>query len=266
VLKQPKFDDPDMFDDPLGLSVASPVLPRPTFDEAPAQAESLPSGSAPAEVAPHSAQQPAVGYAPPPGGSQYSAPPPPGAAYTPPATGVALHPSVLPLPPAQANTVQATPIHAPADRPVEIQAKSPAAKSRPSAVGRDRPEVPGSGTLGVWMLAALPLLQFAVVYAVFGVLAQPLVPGIQWGILVIPALFSLLFAAADRKKLLDNGHDETPNPVLGILAPLYLIARVAVIGPKSVAPLVAWFLLQAAAVAGVFVLLPTVLAAVISSS
>ncbi|MDQ1564342.1 MAG: hypothetical protein QOI14_1293, partial [Actinomycetota bacterium] len=27
------------------------------------------------------------------------------------------------------------------------------------------------------MLAALPLLQFAVVYAVFGVLAQPLVPG-----------------------------------------------------------------------------------------
>jgi hypothetical protein len=173
---------------------------------------------------------------------------------------------VLPLPPAQANTVQATPIHAPADRPVEIQAKSPAAKSRPSAVGRDRPEVPGSGTLGVWMLAALPLLQFAVVYAVFGVLAQPLVPGIQWGILVIPALFSLLFAAADRKKLLDNGHDETPNPVLGILAPLYLIARVAVIGPKSVAPLVAWFLLQAAAVAGVFVLLPTVLAAVISSS
>jgi hypothetical protein len=116
------------------------------------------------------------------------------------------------------------------------------------------------------MLAALPLLQFAVVYAVFGVLAQLLVPGIQWGILVVPALFSLLFAAADRKKLLDNGHDETPNPVLGILAPLYLIARVAVIGPKSIAPLVVWIVLQAAAVVGVFVLLPTVLAAAISGS
>jgi hypothetical protein len=115
------------------------------------------------------------------------------------------------------------------------------------------------------MLAALPLLQFAVVYAVFGVLAQPLVPGIQWGILVIPALFSLLFAAADRKKLLDNGHDETPNPVLGILAPLYLIARVAVIGPKSIAPLVVWVVLQAAAVVGVLVLLPMVLAAAISN-
>ncbi|MCU1597332.1 MAG: hypothetical protein JWQ47_1071 [Glaciihabitans sp.] len=148
---------------------------------------------------------------------------------------------------------------------MEIQAKSPAAKPRTPAVGRDLPEAPGSGTLGVWMLAALPLLQFAVVYAVFGVLAQPLVPGIQWGILVIPALFSLLFAAADRKKLLDNGHDETPNPVLGILAPLYLIARVAVIGPKSIAPLVVWVVLQAAAVVGVLVLLPMVLAAAISN-
>jgi hypothetical protein len=123
-----------------------------------------------------------------------------------------------------------------------------------------------SGTLGVWLLAVLPLLQFAVVYAVFGVLAEPLVPGIQWGILVVPALFSLLFAAADRKKLLDNGHDETPNAVLGILAPLYLIARVAVIGPRSIAPLVVWVVLQAAAVAGVLVLLPAVLAAAISSS
>jgi hypothetical protein len=115
------------------------------------------------------------------------------------------------------------------------------------------------------MLAALPLLQFAVVYAVFGVLAQPLVPGIQWGIILIPALFSLLFAAADRKKLLDNGHDETPIPMLGILPPLYLVARVAVIGPKSIAPLVVWVVLQAAAVVGVLVLLPMVLAAAISN-
>jgi Protein of unknown function (DUF2510) len=256
VLKQPQFDDPAMFEDPLGSTVASPVLAPPIFEEPTAEAEALPpadadtdtDAGAPADakadadadadadpVAVADADADADVYAPPPSGSQYSAPPPAGVAYTPPAPGVALDPLALPLPPA-------------ADTPV------------------GQPGSPGSGTLGVWMLAALPLLQFAVVYVVYGVLGQPLVAGIQWGILVVPALFSLVFAAADRKKLLQAGHDKAPNSVLGILAPVYLIARVAVIGPKSIAPLVLWIVLQAAAVVGVLVLLPTVLTAAISGS
>jgi hypothetical protein len=295
-----------MFDDPSRPDDASPTLPRPIFEEsteaspfesAPAafassspEQQVLPSADATgkqelpeeAGVGGGAPDLPTALYAPPPSGSQYSAPPPPGVVHTPPAPGVALHPSALPLPPGPPSLVQPSLVQPSLVQPSLVQPSlvapslvqpSPVQPSpgtsvdpQPAPVPRSQLELPGSGTLGVWMLAALPFLQFAVVYAVFGVLALPLVPGIQWGILAVPAIFSLLFAAADRKKLLDNGHDEAPNSVFGILAPLYLIVRVAMIGPKSIAPLVVWIVLQAAEVAGVLVLLPAVLAAAISGS
>ena len=110
------------------------------------------------------------------------------------------------------------------------------------------------------MIAVLPVLQFAVVYALFDSLRVPVIPGIQWGILLLPALFSLLFAAADRRRLLHIGHNRAPNAALGIFAPLYLVARVVIIGPRALAPLVVWLALQVAAGFAVEHFLPALVA------
>jgi hypothetical protein len=100
------------------------------------------------------------------------------------------------------------------------------------------------------------------VYVVFDVLGVTLAPGMQWGILAAPVAFSLLFANADRKKLTDLGAS-SPSIVFGLIPPLYLIVRCFTTGRSSVLPLVAWVVLQAGAAAGVYFLLPSVLAAAI---
>jgi hypothetical protein len=120
----------------------------------------------------------------------------------------------------------------------------------------------GKSTVSSWLIAVLPLLQFAVVYAVFGVMAVELLPGTQWGILAAPAAFSLLFAIADRKKLTDLG-SSAPSIVLALIPPLYLLVRCFTTGRSSVLPLIIWILLQAGAAAGVYFLLPSVLDAAI---
>jgi hypothetical protein len=124
----------------------------------------------------------------------------------------------------------------------------------------------GTSTLGIWMIALLPLLQFAIVYAIFGVLATPLIPGIQWAILFAPAILGVVFAAADRKTLVDKGHGDVPSIIAGFIPPLYLILRVVKVGGTSAAALVLWILFQLATVAGVYFLMPTVLASAISGT
>jgi hypothetical protein len=109
------------------------------------------------------------------------------------------------------------------------------------------------------------LLQFAAVYIVFRVLAVELFPGTQWGVLAAPAIFSLLFANADRKKLIELG-SSAPSVVLAFIPPLYLIVRCFTTGRSSVLPLVVWIVLQAGAAAGVYFLLPQVLAAAIRAT
>jgi hypothetical protein len=124
----------------------------------------------------------------------------------------------------------------------------------------------GTSTLGVWMIALLPLFQFAIVYAIFGVLETSLMPGIQWAILFAPAILGVVFAAADRKTLVDKGHGDVPTIIAGFIPPLYLILRIVKVGGTSVFALVLWIIFQLAAVAGVYFLMPTVLASVISAS
>jgi hypothetical protein len=122
----------------------------------------------------------------------------------------------------------------------------------------------GSSTFSSWLIGILPLLQFAVIYLVFQVLAVTLAPGMQWGFLAAPAAFSLLFANADRKKLTNLGFG-APNIVFALLPPLYLIVRCFTTGRSSVPPLIAWVVLQAGAVAGMYYLLPGVLNAAIQT-
>ena len=128
------------------------------------------------------------------------------------------------------------------------------------------PQSRGTTTAGVWIIALIPVIHFAVVYLVFSVLAQPFVPGIQWGVLAGPVIFSLIFAAVDRRQLIANGHDDAPASLFAIIPPLYLIVRLVKLGRSSLAPLIVWIVLQAAAAAAVVVLMPDVLMAAIGTA
>ncbi|HEX3678238.1 MAG TPA: hypothetical protein VHU90_00800, partial [Galbitalea sp.] len=70
--------------------------------------------------------------------------------------------------------------------------------------------------------------------------------------------FSLLFANADRTRLAILGA-EAPGIPFAIVPPLYLLVRCLRTGSSSIGPLVLWFLLQAAAIAGLVALLPALL-------
>jgi len=231
------------------------ILPLPRFEprfEVRAAPEMTAAPAAPAApVMPPASAEP---YAPPPSGMQYDAPPPPGVSYTPP-PGVAQAPALLGAPTRYTNVMQAPP---------SASQYVPMARSSTASLGVT--EANDSATAGVWLIAVLPLLHFVVVYAIFGVLATPFVPGIQWGIVAAPAVFSLIFAAADRRKLLDLGHGSLASAVWAVLPPLYLLVRCFRVGGISVVTLLVWVVLQAAAVVGVLILLPTVLAAAIAAS
>jgi hypothetical protein len=136
--------------------------------------------------------------------------------------------------------------------------------ARPESHGLGVTIATGTSTLAVWLIALLPLFHFAVIYLVFTVLAVPLVPGIQWGVLAAPAVFSLVFASMDRRRLVDKGHGELPSAVLAIVPPLYLLIRCFRVGARSIGPLLAWIVLQVAAGFAVVALMPDVLAAAIA--
>jgi hypothetical protein len=72
-------------------------------------------------------------------------------------------------------------------------------------------------------------------------------------------------AAADRKTLIDKGYD-APTLVAGFIPPLYLILRAVRVGGTSGVALVLWIVFQLVAAAGVYFLMPTVLAAAIGGS
>jgi hypothetical protein len=141
---------------------------------------------------------------------------------------------------------------------------TPVARARPAGFGV--PQGRGTSTVGVWIIAVIPAIHFAVVYLVFSVLAQPFVSGLQWAVLAAPVIFALIFASVDRRQLIGNGHEDAPSALFAIIPPLYLILRIVKLGRSSVAPLVVWVVLQAAAVAAVFVLMPAVLTAAIGAS
>jgi hypothetical protein len=114
-------------------------------------------------------------------------------------------------------------------------------------------------------MAALPLLQFVFVYLIFVVAKVQVFPGVEWGILAAPVVFGLIFAAADRRKLADIGHDALPNAIWGIIPPLYLLIRAIRLGPRAIPPLVVWLVLQVASAAAVLIALPGPLSTFTSS-
>lgn len=141
-----------------------------------------------------------------------------------------------------------------------------ATRTAPTATVRTAVAAPDTNTLGAWLIAVLPALHFAVLYVVFQTLAQPFIPGTQWGLLAAPAIFSLLFAMLDRRSLLARGQEGIPGMIWAIIPPLYLIVRCTKVGARSAGTLIVWILLQAAAVVGAFVLLSGVVASAVSAA
>ena len=257
ILRTPTFVEPEP---QLGLPTL-PVFEPPFIPQRPDVQGAARSREASTTQRPDAPAPPAAPYAPPPSGAQYDVPPPPGMAHVPTSVPV-LPPSAFVAPQLPATAWPQLP-------PVGSvsSASAPVAPTDFGALPRTMPNrsfepAIGSTTVSSWLIAALPLLQFAVIYVVFGVLGVALAPGMQWGILAAPAAFSLLFANADRKKLTELGFS-APSIVFGLIAPLYLIVRCVTTGRSSILPLVAWVVLQGAAAAGVYYLLPSVLAAAI---
>jgi hypothetical protein len=264
ILHRPTFEETEERALPTLPVFEPPFIPqRPDVQDVGREASPAPAPQRVAQDAPPAATQPpaqpATPYAPPPVGAKYDVPPPPGMAHLPTA-GPVLPPSafvaaqVTNTAPPQLPPVGAAPQTAPAVTP-------PILEQAPSRqVVADIPPSANLLTISSLLIGALPLLQFAVIYVIFGLLAVILAPGMQWGILAAPAAFSLLFANADRKKLTILGVD-SPSIVFAFIPPLYLIVRLVTTGRSSLIPLIAWVILQAGAVAGIYYLLPTVLSA-----
>ena len=203
------------------------------------------------------AAQPDAPYAPPPHGAQYDVPPPPGMAHIP-AAGPLLPPSALVGPVHSVPTwSQLPPISPSSALPGSQIAPDQGSRSRSSA---PEPELSSDGpvTLSAWLIGLLPLFQFVLIYLAFGVLNYALYSGMQWGILLAPAAFSLLFANSDRTKLANLGF-ASPSIPFAVIPPLYLIVRGIRTGRSSLGPLVLWIVFQAAAIAGILYLLPALL-------
>ena len=284
----PSFDHP-AFDQPARVS--PPVFTEPIFTEPEPEPEDAPEPTPPASGSPDTpteppaaeprsrremrnsrsssdrveddarspqpaAKPPPAPYAPPPAGVQYIAPLPPGVDNVEPA------PNAYPasslgnrITPSWSDAQPSVPT--PAVPPAEPPPVAPVARAlRPVGVVA----TPRSSTLGVWLIAILPLLQFAAVYYAFGLLSEPLVSGVQWGVVAAPAIFALIFASLDGRKLRDQGFQRVPSALWAVIPPLYLLVRCFRIGPRSISALAVWLVFQAAAVAGVYLLLPGVLA------
>jgi hypothetical protein len=254
VLGTPTFAEPAQRGLPTLPVFEPPYIPqRPDVQDAGpgrAGAGKAKQGAAPASDAP---------YAPPPAGGQYDVPPPPGMAHVP-AGGPLLPPSSLVAPvPSTPGWSQLPPIAAPAPTSSAPSASDPAPRVRGSEpLVATAPLERGPATLWAWLIGLLPLIQFALIYVAFGVLGYPLYAGMQWGILLAPAAFSLLFANSDRTRLAILGA-EAPGIPFAIVPPLYLVVRSIRTGPSSIGPLVLWLVLQAAAIAGLVILLPALL-------
>lgn len=104
-----------------------------------------------------------------------------------------------------------------------------------------------SSTWAIWIFAALPLVQFALIYLVY-VATKQTNDTYRFVVLLGPIVIYLALAAVDRSLLVRAGHRSVPSPLLAIIPPLYLAFRATRVGPKSLPQLITWFVLQIAVV------------------
>lgn len=118
---------------------------------------------------------------------------------------------------------------------------------------------PASTTVAVWLLALLPIAHAALLWILFDTLGLDEGVVLRLAALAVPVVISLVFAHADRQELLHRGFDRVPPTALALVPALYLLVRAVRVGRVGIAPLLAWILVQAAAVVFVIVQLPAVI-------
>ncbi|NYJ30806.1 hypothetical protein [Galbitalea soli] len=124
-------------------------------------------------------------------------------------------------------------------------------------------EIEAGNTVGVWLMALLPLVAFIAFYAPFGALALPVTRTAELLVALAMLLLGLVCAAVDRRGLSRQGQSALPSVVWAILPLVYLIVRCVRVGPRSLAPLAVWVVLQSACVGALFVLLRSLFPAVL---
>lgn len=135
--------------------------------------------------------------------------------------------------------------------------------SRLAAVGRTEvvPEHPArsADTLAVWLLTLLPLVLLTELVVPLD--NEPITIAMRLGIVVIFIALSVMLAALDRSQLLQRGYHSSPPPLLAVVPPFHVLARLIAVGARGlIVAFVALFVQTAVAIA-----LSTVLGAVLAS-
>ncbi|MGV8885126.1 MAG: DUF2510 domain-containing protein [Microbacteriaceae bacterium] len=127
------------------------------------------------------------------------------------------------------------------------------------AVSFDERSFPAS-TFGVWALAAMPLAITGLAWLAFIQLGLEAMSTVGYVLLGAVVVLQVLFAAIDKRGLENRGHTKLVTPILGLVPVLYLVVRLVRVGPKTVGPLLVWFVTLAAGAAVVYLDLATFMA------
>jgi hypothetical protein len=115
-------------------------------------------------------------------------------------------------------------------------------------------------TWAVWLLALLPVVHFALIWLLIDELHVSQGAWTRYLLLGAPTILYLALARADHQALLRDGHGHVAHTGWAVLPPLYLLIRCLRVGGASVWPLIAWLLLEGAAIAFLVLHSPAVFA------
>jgi hypothetical protein len=144
-------------------------------------------------------------------------------------------------------------------------ADEPPAYDIPSITPAQAMELPRTSTVAIWVFALLPIVQFALVWAVYHYLA-PTQDWVRWVVLLGPLVIYIALAAGDRRTLYARGHVSVPSAALAIIPPIYLGLRATRLGVRALAPVIVWFALQAAVVFALMIVFPAIFAALTATA
>jgi hypothetical protein len=121
--------------------------------------------------------------------------------------------------------------------------------SEASASGANLTIAKKSITWAVWVLALLPIVHFALIWLLIDELHTSQGLSLRYVLFGAPTIVYLALARADHQALIRNGHGTVAHTGWAVIPPLYLLIRCVRAGGASVWPLIAWLLLEGAAIA-----------------
>ena len=98
-------------------------------------------------------------------------------------------------------------------------------------------------TFSVWVMVLLPLLTIPAIYVLTTWSTVPHTTTVGLVLIATVAVLSVVVAVADRARLRSRNVTATVAPIVGLVPPLYLLARTVRTGTSSVIVLVGWLLI-----------------------